>query len=294
MVRTGMSNQGKACDVVVRLLEARTGEARADISHPEKDGTSHPVDLRLRLGTQNYAIEHTQIEAFAGQIRMEKGLVELVGPVVDELSGNLPKPGVYHLYFPTDARVGVKADELRRIQRDFVQWVREHAQHLHGRTPDRPTRDRNPLGIDEQYRGKPAGFSYEVTLRRNAHWSLSPRHDGVLIVARFPPEDVESRRDARLQEALDRKCPKLERCKKEGARTVLILEHSDTSLSNYALIGDALARLLAEWPDLPDEIYLVETAFATWDVRLMKCDAEILRGEEWIESDSAQLNDITA
>jgi hypothetical protein len=116
----------------------------------------------------------------------------------------------------------------------------------------------------------------------------------VLIAQRFSPEELEARRLERLQEALDRKSPKLQRCKNEGARTVLILEDSDMSLSNYALIGDALAGLLAERRDVSDEIYLVETPDTCWVVRLIKCDAKISRGEEWTEFDSAQLNDITA
>jgi hypothetical protein len=116
MVGAGMSNQGKACDAVVRLLEDRTGETRADISHPEKDRTGPPVELRFRLGTQSYAIEHTQIEAFARQIHTGEEFGQLIRPIIDELSGTLPRPGVYHLYFPTNARVGARANELRRIQ----------------------------------------------------------------------------------------------------------------------------------------------------------------------------------
>jgi hypothetical protein len=294
MSRRSPGNQGKACDAVVRCLEARAGVKRADISHPEKDGTGPPVELRFRLGTQSYAIEHTQIEAFAGQIHTEEELGQLIRPVMDELSGTLPKPGIYHLYFPTSARVGVKANVLQRIRSDFIEWVREHAQHLHARNPEQPTRERNPHGIDDQYRAKPPGFPYEVTLHRRAHWSLSSRHDGVLLAGRFAPEDLEVRRAARLQEALNRKCLKLQRCKEEGARTVLVLEDGDIFLSNHVLIGDVLAVLLAEHSDLPDEIYIVETALDRWDVRLMKYDQSFLLGEDWTEFNSAQLNDITA
>jgi hypothetical protein len=59
------------------------------------------------------------------------------------------------------------------------------------------------------------------------------------------------------------------------------------------LNGDALADLLAEHTDLPDEIYLEETDLDRWVVRLLKCDEKIFPGEVWIEFDSAQLNDIT-
>ncbi len=86
-------NEGKVCDAVVKLLEKRTGKVRADISHPEKNGIGPPVDLRLKLGTQSYAIEHTQIEAFEGQIQTGEEFGQFTNPVLDELSGTLPKPG---------------------------------------------------------------------------------------------------------------------------------------------------------------------------------------------------------
>ena len=81
------NNEGKACDAVVKLLEKRTGKDRSDISHPEKNGIGPPVELRLKLGTQSYAIEHTQIEAFAGQIHTAEEFRRFIAPVTNELSG---------------------------------------------------------------------------------------------------------------------------------------------------------------------------------------------------------------
>ena len=286
-------NEGKTCDAVVKLLEKRTGKDRADVSHPEKNGIGPPIELRLKLGTQSYAIEHTQIEAFAGQIRTAEEFGRFINPVTNELSGTLPRPGVYYLYFPINARLGVQANQLDKIRSDFIEWVREHAQRLHEKNPVRPTREQNPRGFYEQYRAKPPGFPYEVTLQREAHWSLSPQHDGVLLVSRIAPEDVETLRAARLQRALERKCPKLQRCKEDGARTVLVLEDGDISLSNHALIGDRLAGLLEDHTNLPDEIYLVETALNRWVVRLMRYDECYWPEDGWAEFNSAELTDIT-
>lgn len=289
-----MSNQGKVCDAVLRVLEQRTGEARADVSHPEKNAIGPPVELRFTLGTQSYAIEHTQIEAFSHQIRTEEEFGQLILPVVNKISGTLPKPGVYYVYFPTDANVGVRANELPRIQASLADWIRKHAKLLHAEYPTMPTRDRNPRGVDKHVCERPPGFPYEVTLRRNVHWARSGRHDGVLLTARLAPEGLETRRANRLRVALDRKCPKLHRCKEEGARTILALEDTDMSLSNHVLIGDVIATILPERPDPPDEIYLVQASLDTWEVRLMNCDQRSLDGEDWIEFDSAELYDITA
>ncbi len=287
------NNEGKACDAVVKLLEKRTGKVRADISHPEKNGIGPPVELRLKLGTQSYAIEHTQIEAFAGQIHTAEEFGRFINPVIKELSGTLPGPAIYHIYFPIGIRLGVNANKRDKIRGDFIEWVGEHAQRLHEKNPDRPTRERNPRGFNEQYRAKPPGFPYEVTLQREAHWSLSSRHDGVLLPSRYAPEDVEALRADRLRQALERKCPKLHLCKEDGARTVLVLEDGNISLSNHVLIGDGLAGPLEDQANPPDEIYLVETAVDRWAVRLMKYDESYLPEEEWTEFDSVELTDIT-
>ncbi len=210
-------------------------------------GESHigpPVDLRLKLGTQSYAIEHTRIEAYAGQINTAETLKRFIDPVINELSENLPGPAEYDLYFPNEARFGVNEKKLDKIRGDFIEWVREHAQRLHEKNPDRPTRERNPRGFCEEYRGTPPGFPYEVTLAREAHWDHSSQHDGVLFVSQVAPENVEALRADRLQQALERKCPKLQRCKEDGARTVLVLEDGDIFLSNHALIGRQLAGML--------------------------------------------------
>ena len=87
--------------------------------------------------------------------------------------------------------------------------------------------------------------------------------------------------------------PKTVAVQRGGARTVLVLEDNDISLSNYVIIGDALAGLLNEHPDLPDEIYLVETAINRWHVRVMKYDEAYFPEEDLTEFDSTELVDIT-
>ncbi len=286
-------NEGRVCDAVVRLLEARTGTFRSEIRHPERDGVGPPVDLRLRLGSQEYAIEHSQIEALPGQIHTAVEFGRFINPVIDELSGLLPGPAVYDLDFPFNARLGVPPAQLEQIRRDFIEWIRVHALELHEKNPERPTREKNPRECNDRYRGTPPGFPYEVTLRRKAHWSTSGVHDGVLLPTRIVKEDVETRRVDRLWKTLDRKCPKLHTCKEQGARTVLVLEDNDIALSNHVLIEDGLAGLLEERADLPDEIYLVESSVKTWGVRIIKCDEAIFPEQDWTNFDSADLIDIT-
>ena len=288
------NNEGRACDAILRVLEAQTGQDRSDISRPEQEGVGPPVELRFRLGNQTYAMEHTQIEAFENQIYFGQNFSDFIEPVTNELSGTLPRPGVYRLCFPVDARLDARPHRMPEIRDQITAWVREQAQRLHERNPERPTRERNPRGFREQVRAQPPGIPYEVVLQREAHWAYSARSEGVLTTARIAPEDVEGQRADRLRRALNTKCPKLHRCKEGGARTVLILEDGDIALSNHVLIGDGLAAVLQERADSPDEIYLVETAVDTWGVRLLKFDDELLPDVDWHDFPSADLADITA
>ena len=66
--------EGKACDAVVKLLEDRTGQKRTAVRRPQKDRIGPPVELRLRLGAQKYAIEHTRLETFPEQVRTDGNL----------------------------------------------------------------------------------------------------------------------------------------------------------------------------------------------------------------------------
>ena len=66
-----------ACDAVLKHLEKWTGETHTEIRHPETDGIGPPVELRLQLGDQNYAIEHTRVEAFDNQIKVSISIGEI-------------------------------------------------------------------------------------------------------------------------------------------------------------------------------------------------------------------------
>ena len=272
--REPVRNEGKACDAVVRCIERRTGEMRTAIRRPETDGIGPRVDFRLWLGIWEYAIEHTQIEAIPGLIRAGEGYKQLIEPVVDEVSGTLPGSAVYALRFPIDTQLGVKPVDLDRIRWDFIAWIRATAHYLYERNRDRLERAHTSPRYLDSIEAKPPGFPYTVRLWIGVARSKSKR--GALQAARLDlgEEEREARRADRLRQALRRKCPKLQRCKEDRARTVLVLESDDIALTNHVLVGECLAALLPERTDLPDEIYFVETEGKSWTVRCMKRDTE--------------------
>ncbi len=284
------SNEGKTCDAVINVLEQRTGQTRADIRLPEKDGWGPPVELRLKLGTQEYAIEHTQIEAFERQIATGVSLEEFIEPVNRELAGVLPGPALYEIIFPVDPSLGLKKSGLKQIQKNLIEWVHENARLLHGKIHERvrgkTTGELARRDLIEHIKKKLPSFPYEIALNCSINRPFSEQEPGILGAKRWAPDDkdLESYRAKRLLQALSRKSPKLQRCKQEGARTVLVLESEDIAFTSYNLVGLALDDLREEFTkelQFPDEIYFVETYTDSWIVWPMKYDFEYRPVEDW-------------
>ena len=230
--RKSIRNEGKACGAVVRCIERRTGETRAAIRRPETEGTGPPVDFRLMLGVREHAIEHTQIEAIAGLIRADERYGQLIEPVIEEVSGTLPGSAVYALHFPIDTHLGVQRANLARIRRDLIAWIRAKAQCLYERNRNRLGRKNTSPRYLDSVEAKPPGFPYAVRLWIGAAHSESKWGSLRLAHLGLDSEELEARRADRLREALRRKCPKLQRCKEDGARTVL------ARLRQLGLFGD--------------------------------------------------------
>ena len=265
------TNEGRVCDAVVKHLEKRTGETRADIRHPEKDLDGPPVDLRLTLDTQEYAIEHTRIEPFENQIKTGVVFKQINDYIKERVSGSLPGTAYYQLQVPIDVCLPGTRKKHDKVLNNLVEWIRITAQWLHERNLSRSGLTRSPFWADDSIQGTPKGFNCAIELLRWPDATLIRRKPGCLDMRSFYPDgELENLRIDRLRRAFSDKCPKLEHCKQEGARTVLVLENRDLALTSFDLIGNQLPALLAERTDAPDEIYLVETGWDLWWVYLMK------------------------
>jgi hypothetical protein len=91
---------------------------------------------------------------------------------------------------------------------------------------------------------------------------LLPRESalcGHFVVKYFVAGDVEQARSARLRKACEDKFPKLAAWKRDGAKTVLVLEENDLSLTNHQRVADTLLPVVVTEPNAADEIFLVST-----------------------------------
>ena len=138
-------------------------------------------------------------------------------------------------------------------------------------------------------------------------------HRGTLAGPHFPPQsplcgrftvryivsgNVEQARRERLQKACNDKYPKLAKWKREtGARTVLVLEENDLSLTNAQRVTDALFPAEATMLDAADEVFLVSTHIASkWWVSCLRRAGKTYYsdGERFHEVDPAELTQLTS
>jgi hypothetical protein len=146
-----------------------------------------------------------------------------------------------------------------------------------------------------------ADVPFPVSLHRGSldspHFPRESPLCGRFTVKYLVSGDLEQARAARLQKACEDKFPKLATWKRhEGARTVLVLEENDLSLTNHQRVADALAPVEAAMPDAPDEIFLVSTHIADkwWVTCLRRAGKTYYHdGERFHEIDPAALVPLT-
>ena len=158
------NNEGKVCDAVVRALEKTSRETRADVRYPEKDGVGPPVDLRLKPGDQDYAIEHTRIESFENQI----GTVVVANRMLRHIKKNIPNPfpspAYYELQFPINVALSKGKARSERALNALVEWVRAKEQILRKRNSTRFPPVHTPHMANDAIRGAPPEFECEFEL----------------------------------------------------------------------------------------------------------------------------------
>lgn len=250
------SNEEALCEALISLFESELNARRWDTTYPEKDHSGPPVEIRVRLGPQRFAIEHTLIEPFPSAILSGKWFAEFSADIQAALSGSMPTPGIYQLIFPIDPMRGKPRDTHKALRERIIQWVRQAGEELHGECPARQDRNHRPFG----YRGSRQTVidGIPLTLSLRVHWAERGHHDGTLFLVRSIDDNIEDQRQTRLRTALDKKLPKLAACRAEGDITMLILEYSDIALTNHVLVAHALEAELAD-RESPDHIFIVDT-----------------------------------
>jgi hypothetical protein len=269
-------NESKACDAIIRHLEAKTGSTRADVQtrgrHPE---TTKRVELTFRLGTELVAVEHTGIEPFSGFMQMNAEAARHFDPIRQAAMNTVPANSMVELHIPVNAFQGRPLKEIRQMQSALAHFIADAAAKLPMRKSYEYIGDIGPTNVP--------GVPFPVTLYRFESLGIGP---SVQIVHRAS-RATEARTD-RLREACEKKFPKLARWKADdNARTVLVLEDNDIQLTNPTNVAEAFLQIARSRNDVPDETYLISTVITDrWYLRPM-----LIGNESYF--DLAQRDDLT-
>lgn len=238
----------QACDAVARCLEGILKQQRSGAHHPEDfaNGKS-AIDYAFNLAGERYALEHTVVEAFEGQLRADEHFGKFVDPIVVALDHRMPSGAYFILEFPIDPSNGMNPKAIARKQTEIVTWTKTVAPEL---ISDAASLTVRQLRQSPPRRDMPDN---EVTLFfREDVLGMGGR----LLPQRKAPTRYEQLRISRVQQAVVDKLPKLANCK--PARTVLVLENRDGALSNHWVISECLEIALGDRSDVPDEVWLVD------------------------------------
>jgi tripartite-type tricarboxylate transporter receptor subunit TctC len=169
MISTDRSNEGKACDAVLRHIEARDGAGRRDLFFPEKTHSVGPVELVCNVGTQSFAFEHTRIEPFAGHIQLEAEAERHFQPTTERVASQLPAESRFELEVPAGAILGLNDRAARPIQDALVRWILTTAPGLPTARPGRyvlPIHKITPPGVPfavgRAVRARPDGYTVDL------------------------------------------------------------------------------------------------------------------------------------
>lgn len=264
------NNEGRVCDAVLRAIEKRTGEIRTQVHRPEVDRVGPQVDLRFKLGDQEYAIEHTLVEPYDNQIKTRVIIKEILGYFKENISLPFPSPAYYELQYPVEISLPDGKVKRNRALKSLANWVCKNELLLRDKMMCWTGGPYDLYYSDHSVHGKPDGFKCVFKLRRWPYAVPIRQQPGSLFLRLIYPEEMEPLIRKRLMRALSRKCEKLQRCKAEGARTVLVLESTDAALTHFEFRGDLLPKVLAKHSNAPDEIFLVQTSLDLWEVVPLK------------------------
>ena len=277
-------HEGMALDAVLKRIESRDGVQRADVFDPEGAREEVPIDLACRFGDQHIAIEHTGIEAFPGQIRLNKEAAKLFDPVTERFKALAAPDECIQLLVSIDATSTLKAKDIRHVQEALGTWIAQTA-------PTLPV-SRYPRHLLPIVEIAPPGVPFKVSLHRLN--DCGPMGGRFWYVRHTGP--VEEGRHQRLAQVRDKKFRKLAAWKgKTGARAILVLEDADISLTNEQLVADTFARVEEGRNDLPDEVYVVTSFTEPWYVTCLRRPGRTYYddGEQYWPIDPSTLTDLT-
>jgi hypothetical protein len=179
------NRQDSVCSAARRLFSEKLGEPVDIESRPDLEvrGAQAVEEIWRSQSGHRYAVEHTRVEAFRGQILDDRKFTDLIAPLEGMLAGRVP--GTFGIRIDVGAATAARVDHATAQQR-IADWVERVA----------PGLDVHGTAVFDEL-----PFSVRLTLDR--------KEGSKVLVGRFLRDNFESKeeRAKRIQTALDAKCP---------------------------------------------------------------------------------------
>lgn len=253
--------EGKACDAIIRVLEQREKAGRRKLFSPEKDGHAAPVELSFVLNDTLFALEHTGIEPFIGHVQVTARAIRDLVPVQDLIRQRLDLIEHVLIEVPEAGLLALKRPRVDAFQQTLASWVVENLSNTEIAKFGRYPNPHRPYDVP--------GIPFPVWVHRMETVGHKPF---VRVSVQIDQFDRDKSRHERIKKACDDKFPKLGYWKKEGARTVLVLEDNDIQFTNQSVVAESLLAVVKNSKNTPDEIWLVITCTEPWFVFPMLVD----------------------
>lgn len=248
-------NEELICKAVMSVIARRRGERIISAEPVDTVVREKPaVEWVFDTTTAKFAVEHTRIESFSGQIAEGKLFAQLLEPLEAELAGRVP--GEFWLVADVGA-AKARSTEHAEIRKLLTEWILAEGAGLE---PEAQAGPDAKCAIT----AKPTGVPFEVTLRRQTDC------DSVLFIMQGISGDSEGPQRERIRTALARKCPKLLEASKGGRVSILVLESDDVALANLRTIATATIAELAARDDSPDVVIWARTSTRPWKAWLFR------------------------
>jgi hypothetical protein len=242
------TNQEAICGFVRRIIGSRTGEEPVVWARPDRQNRNiQAVEELWASPSHAYAVEHTLLESFEGQIEDNERINSLLWPLRSVLAGILP--GTYVIKIRVGDAIRARGN-VGHLQCEIIRLILNTAGSM---------RTGETVILSSEH----LPFELAFECRR--------REDSQLFVHSVLHGDLEQFRVERVRRAFEDKCPKLvAACNSDGREAVLVLESDDSQLANLSENYRAVREVLKGRTDIPTTIVLVETDAQPWSAWMFK------------------------
>lgn len=230
------------------------------LEEPDKIIRDSPAcDAIAIIGKVKVAIEHTSIDSYKNQREENAHFRKFFNPIKEILEKELKISGRFDLH--TESSINLKGFDYDKVRPKVIEWCLEIADNLEFGSPETAPKH----FVSKKFPDIP----FKITLYR---WP--GKNKVYLSSGSF--DEIKGELQVVLEGALRSRGRKVAKYRKDGYRTLLLLESDDIQLLNDYIVREAFFELVKKLGDieLPDEIFLIMSGFENYELYCLKFNGD--------------------